>query len=223
MNKNLKTDIVLPTTNDHLQEIVLGHQNHEFRKTRLPPSVQRIWFYTPLPHSHITYICEIGPATTRNPGDPPLLHDGLGNQQFNERHRDWAACDFAYFVRSVYRIHEPVTLQELKIRYGMKGAPRGLVYVPEGMVRGVPWDAQQRVLLRDVVDPRMYTPPTLQHPRALSPAPMDVDMDQPPEKISRGHKRCFSGEDFEIESRTKRQRTEGADVMLVRCAELMHA
>lgn len=80
----------------YMQQIVTGEKTYEFRKYRLAQSVERIWFYSTAPKSRIEYICEILPAKTRNPGDPALEEDGLGNKEFNTRHPDWEKYDFAY-------------------------------------------------------------------------------------------------------------------------------
>lgn len=74
----------------------------------------------------MAFICEIGPAR------PP--EDGSGG--------------VSYELRSVYRIREPVALRDMQLRYGVRGAPRGLMYVPEGMLRDISWGAQDRVLVR---------------------------------------------------------------------------
>lgn len=132
-------------TNDYMQQIVRGEKNYEFRRYRIATSVKRIWFYLNAPLSHIGYICEIGPARTRNSGDEQLDEDGLGNKEFNERHKDWDGYDYAYRVRSVYRLIEPVSLSDLKFKYGIKGAPRGLVYTPDALKQAVSWKEQKHV------------------------------------------------------------------------------
>lgn len=143
MPKSSRTDVILPMTNDYMQQIVRGEKNHEFRRYRLAPSVQRIWFYLNAPFSHIAYVCEIDGARTRSPGDTPLVEDGLGNKEFNKRHPDWDGYDYAYRVRSVYRLFIPITLAEMKATYGIKSAPRGLVYTPQVLLRAVDWQAQE--------------------------------------------------------------------------------
>lgn len=135
-----------------MQQIVRGEKNHEFRKYLIAPTVERIWFYLNAPLSHIAYICEIDPGRCRNPGDVPLTEDGLGNKEFNERHKDWDKYDFAYRIRSVYKIRKPIRLQDLKSHYGIKGAPRGLVYVPEKIFEEVRWNAQELILPRERTD-----------------------------------------------------------------------
>ncbi|KAF7366704.1 hypothetical protein MSAN_00928500 [Mycena sanguinolenta] len=130
----------------YMQNIVRQEKNFEFRRYRISDSVQRIWFYLNAPFSHVAYICEIDPARTRNSGDPPLPEDGIGNAEFNtERGGEWERYDYAYRIRSVWRIKEPIGLKTMKEKYGVKGAPRALVYVPELMASEVVWDQQECV------------------------------------------------------------------------------
>lgn len=129
-----------------MEQIVRGEKNYEFRKYLIKSTVQRIWFYINAPRSHIGYICEIDPARTRKEGDEPLAEDGLGNKEFNERQKDWDGYDFAYRVRSVYRIRKPISLSDLKSKYGIRGAPRGLVYVPTDILTDVVWRDQELIL-----------------------------------------------------------------------------
>ena len=119
--------------------------------------VKRVWFYLNAPFSCISYVCEIDAAVTRNEGDPKLPEDGLGNKEYNTFHIDWKGYDFAYRVRSVYKIIEPITLAKMKSRYGCKGAPRGLIYLPEGISNDVPWESQ-KCIIRHVDDTRPETP-----------------------------------------------------------------
>ncbi|KAJ7719944.1 hypothetical protein B0H16DRAFT_1605558 [Mycena metata] len=141
-----RQDVILPMMDNYMQDIVRQEKNYEFRRYRIPASVQRIWFYLNAPFSHIAYICEIDPARTRNPGDPPLDEDGIGNAEFNtERGGEWERYDYAYRIRSVWKISEPISLKMMKEKYGFKGAPRGLVYVPEIMESEVDWEQQECV------------------------------------------------------------------------------
>jgi hypothetical protein len=124
-------------------------------KFRFPESfcneVKRVWFYLTAPFSCISYVCEIDTAVTRNHegDDPKLPEDGLGNKEYNTFHIDWEGYDFAYRVRSVYEIIEPITLAKMKSRYGCKGAPRGLIYLPEGIANDVPWKSQKCIIPDD--------------------------------------------------------------------------
>lgn len=129
-----------------MQQIIRGEKNYEFRRYLIASSVQRVWFYLNAPLSHIGYIYEIDPARTRHEGDIPLVEDGLGNKEFNQRHKDWDRYDYAYRLLSVYKLRKPIGLQDFKSRYGAKGAPRGLVYVPDGILKDVMWSDQERIL-----------------------------------------------------------------------------
>jgi hypothetical protein len=128
-----------------MQQIASGQKTYEFRSYRLADSVKRVWFYRTAPRSSIEYICEILPGQTRNPGDPALEEDGLGNKEFNGRHKDWERYDFAYKIISVYKLDKPVTLNDLKTLYGIGSAPRGLVYVPPSLAKDVDWQKQTKL------------------------------------------------------------------------------
>ncbi|KAF5364035.1 hypothetical protein D9756_001001 [Leucocoprinus leucothites] len=143
--KHPHQDVILPMTDEYMQQIIRREKTYEFRRYRIASSVQRVWFYLNAPLSHIAYVCEMDPARTRNPGDEPLPEDGSGNKEFNERHKDMVRCDFAYRVRSVYRLVEPIKLAEMKARYGIKIAPRGMIYTPESIKKVVKWREQKCV------------------------------------------------------------------------------
>jgi hypothetical protein len=130
-------------TDDCMQQIVSQTKNYEYRRYRIDTSVLRVWFYVNAPYSHIAYICEIDPARTRNPGDEPLVEDGLGNKKFNERHKDWEGNDYAYRIRSVWKLQQPIGLQRMKTVFGVKAAPRGLIYVPATILAHVRWNEQE--------------------------------------------------------------------------------
>lgn len=96
-----------------MQQIIDGEKTYEFRKYRLPQTVERVWFYSTAPHSQIQYLYQIEPAVTRNEDDTKLPEDGLGSKEFNDFHRDWDLYDFAYKILSLYKLNEPVTLAAL--------------------------------------------------------------------------------------------------------------
>jgi hypothetical protein len=129
----------------YMDQIVSGIKDHEFRGYRISPTVKRIWFYVTAPESRISYICEISEAKTREEGDEPLLETGLGNKEFNERHPDWEGSDFAYEVKGVWELRRKLTLKDLKGEYGLKAAPRGLVYVTPEMLRDVKVEEQIKI------------------------------------------------------------------------------
>ncbi|KAK3368693.1 hypothetical protein B0H63DRAFT_529054 [Podospora didyma] len=102
--------IILPMRDPYMAQIFHVTRIYEFRRYRLKPSVRRIWFYRTAPHSSITHICEILPAATRNPGDPLLEEDGLGNAEYSARHPEWDGYDFAYKMLSAWELRQPITL-----------------------------------------------------------------------------------------------------------------
>lgn len=47
-------------------------------------------------------------------------------------------------IMSVYKLGQPIALAELIETYGMKSAPRGLVYTPQSILERVKWkDAEK--------------------------------------------------------------------------------
>ncbi len=142
---SLSTDAILPMQVPYMGQIIDGLKNYEFRKYRLKPNVKRIWVYRTAPHSSITHVCEILRAHTRDSGDPPLTEDGLGNSEFNTRHKDWNGYDFAYKIVSVFELRQQIPLLELRGRHGFKSASRGIVYLPKSIAQQVSWDQQKLV------------------------------------------------------------------------------
>jgi len=76
----------------------------------------------------------------------PLEEDGIGNREFNTRHKDWEGYNFAYKILSVYKIENPITLNDLKNNHGMSSAPRGLVYAPSSLLESVEWQNQRKLI-----------------------------------------------------------------------------
>nr|XP_018261923.1 uncharacterized protein I303_04938 [Kwoniella dejecticola CBS 10117]OBR84081.1 hypothetical protein I303_04938 [Kwoniella dejecticola CBS 10117] len=79
--------------------------------------------------------------------DGVLPEDGIGNKEYNENHshKDWVGYGYAYKVESCYKLKKVITLEEMKSRYGINGAPRGMGYVTKEMMRDVKWDEQECV------------------------------------------------------------------------------
>jgi len=141
-----RTDFILAMDQPYMQQIASGLKTYEFRRYLIPREVKRVWFYVTSPEKRISHICEIDEARTRNPGDEPLPLDGLGNREYNERHADWNGYDYAYQIKSVYELREPLTLARMKEQFGRKGAPRGREYVKLAMMDAVPLEEQIKIL-----------------------------------------------------------------------------
>jgi len=139
----IKTDVILSIREPYMQQMIDGEKNYEFRKYRLPSTVERIWFYSVSPRSRIEYVCQTDPAVTRGEGIPKLPEDGLGNKEFNEFYSE--SSNFAYKILSVYRLDEPVTLAVLKKDHGLGGAPQRMAYAPSTLTESVPWQKQTKL------------------------------------------------------------------------------
>ncbi|GFZ43502.1 hypothetical protein JCM24511_01222 [Saitozyma sp. JCM 24511] len=144
-----KTDLILAmartASEDYMQQIVLRLKTHEFRKRRYPTSVLRFWFYETSPINAITYICEVSPAHSRSEDGPLGDEEGIGNRDYNEFDPSFEGYEYAYRVKSCWRVVQPVGLDRLMKDFGLGGAPRGMVYVPEELARVVAWDEQELV------------------------------------------------------------------------------
>lgn len=145
-SKSVREDIILPMNQPYMSQIVSGLKTYEFRKYRLSNEIKRVWFYVTAPESRISYICEINSARTRTSEDEPLPLNGIGNKEFNERHSGWDGYDYAYEIKYVYELRKPLTLAMLKEHCGLKGAPRGMMYVTPEMITSVKLADQVKIL-----------------------------------------------------------------------------
>ncbi|KAJ7163806.1 hypothetical protein C8R43DRAFT_253757 [Mycena crocata] len=69
----------------------------------------------------------------------------LGNTEFNTVYDgEWARYDYAYRVRSVWRLREPID-RAMEERYGLQSPPRGVTYVPVALAAQVVWNEQECV------------------------------------------------------------------------------
>ncbi|KZV99213.1 hypothetical protein EXIGLDRAFT_725848 [Exidia glandulosa HHB12029] len=82
-------------------------------------------------------------------GLDPIPEDGKGNHEFNTYDEDWHGYGFAYRVRSVRKLRNPLTLAMMKEKYGSKLAPRGLVYLQAQISADIPWDEQELIWTND--------------------------------------------------------------------------
>lgn len=92
--------MILDLQGSYLDQIVDGTSTYGFQKYPLQPTVTMIWFIGP----SITRVCEVLPARIHNEGDMRPEEDGTGNAEFNARHEDWKAYDYACVIVSVYEL-----------------------------------------------------------------------------------------------------------------------
>ncbi|KAG8676483.1 hypothetical protein FPOAC2_02578 [Fusarium poae] len=123
------TDVLLAIKQQHLANIISREKNHEYRKYRLKDGVSRLWLYETGDgggSSSITHIAIIPPNTRHEPGSVPTEPPGIGNEDFNAGRKE---SKYGYPILELYELMNPVTLDEMKTRWGMGGAPMGRQYV----------------------------------------------------------------------------------------------
>ncbi|KAJ4007602.1 hypothetical protein NW752_010268 [Fusarium irregulare] len=126
---SVKTDILLAIRHEHLANIISREKNHEYRKYRLKDGVCRLWLYETADgggSSSITHIAVIPPNVRHEPGEVPNEPHGIGNEDFNAGVKE---SKFGYPILELYELVDPVTLNELKARWGFNGPPQGRQYV----------------------------------------------------------------------------------------------
>ncbi|KAK4206884.1 hypothetical protein QBC37DRAFT_299926 [Rhypophila decipiens] len=144
------TDVILPMSEPYTSLVLYGHKTYEFRKYKLKPTIKRIWFYRTAPYSALTHIAEIAPAHVWSTDGPLPDEDGVGNKEYNDPRqvKQWRRRfgEFAYKILAVWELRECITLSNMKERYGIKGPPRGLVYLPSQLGKEVVWHRQRKIL-----------------------------------------------------------------------------
>jgi hypothetical protein len=75
---------------------------------------------------YFSHIAVIPPSIRRTPGTVPTEPFGIGNEDFNAGHKE---SKYGYPVLELYELVHPVTLEEMKSRWGLGGAPMGWRYI----------------------------------------------------------------------------------------------
>ncbi|KAJ8128338.1 hypothetical protein O1611_g5297 [Lasiodiplodia mahajangana] len=122
------SDIMVSLHPEHIARIVDRTKNHEFRAWKIPQQVSRIWVYITRPESQLRYMCLFG-----EPKTPGEVEDekGIGNIEFNQGKK---AAKFAYEILQVYELNNPVSLDEMKKKGWVAGAPQKYTYIPPAVV-----------------------------------------------------------------------------------------
>jgi hypothetical protein len=134
--ETLRTDILISIYPRHVANILSRKKTHEFRKYLIPTIVSRIWIYETAPVSAIRYCAVIEPG--KQPGE--LTADdleGLNNRIFNDGETlkpGGSGSRYAYRITELYRLGSAFTLEELKERGWVKGAPQKYNFAMEEMV-----------------------------------------------------------------------------------------
>ncbi|SCO53618.1 uncharacterized protein FFNC_15060 [Fusarium fujikuroi] len=97
----VETDVLLAIKPEHLANIISREKNHE-------------------------HIAVIPPNTRHEPGSVPTEPFGIGNDDFNAGRKE---SKYGYPILELYELANPLTLNEMKTRWKMGGAPMGWQYV----------------------------------------------------------------------------------------------
>ncbi|KUI53645.1 hypothetical protein VP1G_00948 [Cytospora mali] len=123
-----RSDIILSIHPEHVEKIAEGIKTHEFRNYRIPQTVGRIWIYVTRPVCELMYMAPISAA--KQPGEISSDDPGVGNKEFNEG----TGSKFAYELKQVYELNNPVSLARMKENGWVGEAPMKYVYVPPAVL-----------------------------------------------------------------------------------------
>ena len=109
---NEKSDIIVSFDEEYLAPVISQKKTYEFRSWRADPAVKRMWIYVNKPVQSLMYIFEVDPPV-EYPNQIP--NDNIYNELFNQgKQIKWK---FAYRVKHLYRLNEPINREELKAKY----------------------------------------------------------------------------------------------------------
>lgn len=121
-----RSDVIISVHPEHTEQITEGNKTHEFRNYRIPQTVGRIWIYITQPVCALRYMATISGA--KEPGQ--ISYEGVGNEEFNEGR----GLKFAYELKQVYELNNPVPLARMKENGWVEEAPAKYVYVPPAVL-----------------------------------------------------------------------------------------
>lgn len=136
-----RSDVILSIHPEHVKEITDGTKTHEFRNYKIPQTVARIWIYITRPVCQLKYMAIIGEA--KLPGQISSDDLGIGNGDFNEG----KGSKFAYELKQVYQLNNPVSLAQMKENGWVEEAPVRYVYVPPAVLGELMGNLQRALFL----------------------------------------------------------------------------
>lgn len=116
------TDVVMSIKPVHLNRIVTGVKNYEFRKYIPKKGVDRLWIYTSSPECRLEYMAVIDKVVTY---PDKITEEGFENTEFNDGQKE---AIHAYHIIKLYKLKEPLTLEKLKKEYNFT-APQSFMYL----------------------------------------------------------------------------------------------
>lgn len=123
-----RSDVIMSIHPEHVQRITDGTKTHEFRNYRLPQTVARMWIYITHPVQQLKYMAVI--SGFKLPGEIAAEDPGVGNKVFNEGE----GTKYAYELKQVYQLNNPVSLQRMKENGWVEQAPQKYEYVPPAVL-----------------------------------------------------------------------------------------
>ena len=120
---NEKSDIIVSFDEKYLDPVISQKKPYEFRSWRVDPEVKRMWIYVNRPVQSLMYILEVD-SPIEYPNQIP--NNNTYNKLFNQgKNTKWK---FAYRIKHLYKLNEPVGMRELKTKYGIH-PPQKFTYV----------------------------------------------------------------------------------------------
>ncbi|PKS11436.1 hypothetical protein jhhlp_003199 [Lomentospora prolificans] len=136
-----RSDIFISIHPEHVEKIVNGTKDHEFRTWKMPSTVSRIWIYVTKPESMLRYMACIGSA--KLPGEI-ANEKGVGNTQFNKGVK---RSSYAYEIEELYELNNPVPLKKMKENGWVEAAPQKYTFVPPVVVSQLQANLRCQLLL----------------------------------------------------------------------------
>ena len=138
---NGKSDIIVSFDEEYLAPVISQKKTYEFRSWRADPAVKRMWIYVNKPIQSLMYIFEID-SPIEYPNQIP--NDNAYNELFNQGKK--VKWKFAYPIKHIYKLNEPIGMRELKTKYGIH-PPQKLTYVSRypQLVKNVIVENQEKI------------------------------------------------------------------------------
>ena len=138
---NGKSDIIVSFDEEYLAPVISQEKPYEFRSWRVDPEVKRMWIYVNRPIQSLMYILEVD-SPIEYPNQIP--NNNTYNKLFNQgKNAKWK---FAYRIKHLYKLNEPIGMRKLKAKYGIH-PPQKLTYVSKypQLVKNVIVENQEKI------------------------------------------------------------------------------
>ena len=117
----MKKGIFISIKPEFTKRIELGEKNYEFRKYIPKEEFDKLYVYETVPTCSLKYILTID-KIVEYPNK--IIEKGYGNNDFNNGLKK---SKFAYHILKVEKIDNPISLKELKTKFGFT-APQSYAY-----------------------------------------------------------------------------------------------